>query len=77
MSGPLPVLNARDVLRALRKAGFVDKRVSGSHYLLAHRDDPARAVTVPYHGARDLKPGTLRSIIRQAGFSIEDFRKFL
>ena len=73
----MPVLTAREVLRALAKAGFVEKRVSGSHYLLVHQNDAARAVTVPYHGARDLKPGTLRSIIRQAGLSIEELRALL
>ena len=77
MTGALPVLKAREVLRALQKAGFIENRISGSHYLLVHSNDPARAVTVPYHGARDLKPGTLRSIIRQAGFTIDEFRAFL
>ncbi len=77
MSGALPVLPAREVFRALRKAGFVEKRVSGSHYLLVDPNDPTRAVTVPYHGARDLKPGTLRSIIRQAGLTIDEFRALL
>jgi predicted RNA binding protein YcfA (HicA-like mRNA interferase family) len=61
----------------LRKAGFVVERVTGSHYILAHSSDPRRAVTVPFHGARSLKPGTLRSIIRQAGLSTEDFRHLL
>jgi predicted RNA binding protein YcfA (HicA-like mRNA interferase family) len=77
MSNGLPVLTAREVLRALRKEGFAEKRVSGSHYLLAHPDDPVRAVTVPHHGTRDLKPGTLRSIIRQAGLTVEEFRELL
>jgi predicted RNA binding protein YcfA (HicA-like mRNA interferase family) len=75
--GGLPVVQANDVLRALRRAGFVEKRVSGSHHILAHRDDPARAVTVPVHGARDLKPGTLRAIIRQAGLTVDEFSALL
>lgn len=77
MTGALPVLKAREDLRALRKAGFVEKRASGSHYLLVDPNDPARGVTVPYHGAKDLKPGTLRSIIRQAGLTIAEFRNLL
>jgi predicted RNA binding protein YcfA (HicA-like mRNA interferase family) len=77
VTGGLPACRARDVLRALGNAGFVEKRVSGSHYILVHRDDPARAVTVPYHGSRDLKPGTLRAIIRQAGLSVEAFNELL
>jgi len=38
---------------------------------------PARTVTVPVHSSRDLKPGTLRSIIKQAGFSLEEFKALL
>ncbi len=77
MSGRLPVATAREVLRALGRAGFVIARTSGSHYILAHPSDPLRAVTVPYHGTRSLKPGTLRNIIRQAGMTVEDFRDLL
>ncbi|HUA55557.1 MAG TPA: type II toxin-antitoxin system HicA family toxin [Candidatus Sulfotelmatobacter sp.] len=77
MTGGLPALRARDVVRALERAGFVEKRVSGSHCLLAHRDDPTRAVVVPLHGTRDLKPGTLRSIIRQAGLTLDEFNTLL
>lgn len=72
MTGRLPAVNAKCVIRALERAGFVVDRIVGSHYVLAHRSNPSRAVTVPYHGSRDLKPGTLRSIIKQAGLSIEE-----
>jgi predicted RNA binding protein YcfA (HicA-like mRNA interferase family) len=77
MNGRLPAVNARQVIAALRKAGFIVERVTGSHYIIAHPSDPRRAVTVPFHGARSLKPGTLRNIIRQAGFSTETFRDLL
>jgi predicted RNA binding protein YcfA (HicA-like mRNA interferase family) len=77
MNGRLPAVNARQVIAALRRAGFVVERVTGSHYILAHVSDPRRAVTVPFHGARSLKPGTLRSIIRQAGLGTDDFRDLL
>ena len=55
----LPALTARDVIRALERAGFVVSRTSGSHCRLIHRADPARKVTVPVHSG-DLKRGTLR-----------------
>jgi predicted RNA binding protein YcfA (HicA-like mRNA interferase family) len=77
MTPRFPVANARQVLAALRRAGFIVDRVSGSHHLLIHPADPGRMVTVPFHGARDLKPGTLRSIIRQSGLSVEEFRDLL
>jgi predicted RNA binding protein YcfA (HicA-like mRNA interferase family) len=36
-----------------------------------------RALTVPVHSSRDLKPGTLRSMIKQAGLSLEEFKALL
>ncbi|HQZ14070.1 MULTISPECIES: type II toxin-antitoxin system HicA family toxin [Bradyrhizobium] len=34
-------------------------------------------MTVPVHAGRDLKPGTLRSIIRQTGLTVEEFTELL
>ena len=36
-----------------------------------------RTVTVPVHAGRDLKPGTLRSIIRQTSLTVEEFVELL
>jgi predicted RNA binding protein YcfA (HicA-like mRNA interferase family) len=44
---------------------------------MAFPGDPTRTVTVPVHASRDLKPGTLRAIIRQVGLSIEEFTNLL
>jgi predicted RNA binding protein YcfA (HicA-like mRNA interferase family) len=77
MTGRLPVVNARRVIRALERAGFVLDRVVGSHHVLTVPSDPSRTVTVPFHGSRDLKPGTIRAIIKQAGFSVEEFNELL
>lgn len=77
MAGKLPVVDGRRVLRALTRAGFVTDRIVGSHHVLTLPGDPTRTVTVPVHSGRDLKPGTLRSIIRQAGFSVEEFKELL
>ena len=77
MSGGLPVANGRQVLAALRRAGFVVDRVVGSHHVMRHASDPLRAVTVPVHAGRDLKSGTLRGIVRQAGLTVDEFRALL
>jgi predicted RNA binding protein YcfA (HicA-like mRNA interferase family) len=78
MSGAgLPVVNGRQVIGALMRAGFVVDRIAGSHHVLAHPQDLRRTVTVPVHAGRDLKRGTLRSIIRQAGFTVEEFADLL
>jgi predicted RNA binding protein YcfA (HicA-like mRNA interferase family) len=75
--GRLPVASGKDVVRALRSAGFVVDRIVGSHHVMIFPSDLTRTVTVPVHAGRDLKPGTLRSIIRQAGLSVEEFNQLL
>jgi predicted RNA binding protein YcfA (HicA-like mRNA interferase family) len=69
MAGKLPVLKPKKVIKALERGGFYVHRVSGSHYILKNG---GRRVTVPYHH-RDLKPGTLASIIEQAGLKVAEF----
>jgi predicted RNA binding protein YcfA (HicA-like mRNA interferase family) len=71
--GRLPAVNGKQVIRALTKIGFVVDRDVGSHHVLAYPADARRIVTIPIHAGKDLKRGTLRSIIRQAGLSVEEF----
>ncbi len=68
----LPPMKAREVITILRRAGWYIDHITGSHYIMRH---PARTgvVPVPYHGNRDVKIGVLRSIIRQAGMTVEEF----
>jgi predicted RNA binding protein YcfA (HicA-like mRNA interferase family) len=75
--GKLPVLDGRRAVRALTRGGFVTDRVVGSHHVMIFPGDATRTVTVPVHSGRDLKPGTLRSIIKQAGFSLDEFKSLL
>lgn len=44
----------------------------GSHVYLKHPDAPS-LVTVPVHGNRDVPLGTLRSILAQAGLTVDEF----
>jgi predicted RNA binding protein YcfA (HicA-like mRNA interferase family) len=69
----LPGLKPRQVVSALEKAGFYTVRQRGSHLQLKKGN---LLVTVPMHSG-DLKPGTLRSIIRQARMSVDEFMKLL
>lgn len=74
MTRRLPALTPQTVIQALERAGFVVRRVKGSHYHLTH---PRGArVSVPYH-TKDLKRSTLHSIIKQAGFTVDDFLDLL
>lgn len=72
----LQVVPGRKAVRALERAGFEFDRQVGSHVTLLHTETGVR-VTVPVHGSRDLKRGTLRSIVRQAGLSLDQFRDLL
>jgi len=60
-------MKVRDVLRRLRADGWVLARQTGSHRQFKHPQKPG-TVTVPGHPRDELKPGTLASIARQAGW---------
>jgi len=64
---------AREVLAALQRAGFVIRRRSkGSHIVLRHPD--GRQTYVAMH-TKDIPSGTFRSILKQAQFTEEQFKK--
>lgn len=69
----LPTLKPIDVIRKLRKAGFVfDRHAMGSHEIWYNPKTHRRTV-IPNHPGRDIPKGTLRAIIEQAGLTIDDF----
>ena len=72
---PLPRVSGKQVVRALKRLGFETFNQSGSHVYL-HRWDGTRwslRVTVPVHGNKILKLGTLKSILKQAAVSVDEF----
>ena len=72
----LPVLPARDILKALRRAGFEIVSQRGSHIKLRRvRAGEVRTVIVP--DCPEVPRGVLLSILRQAGLSREDFGELL
>jgi len=62
----LRVLSGRDVCLILSEHGFIQVRQRGSHIVMQRKDDGG-TTTVPVPDHRELKMGTLRSIIRQSG----------
>jgi predicted RNA binding protein YcfA (HicA-like mRNA interferase family) len=72
----LPATRPKRVIRALERAGFLVHHVTGSHYILKHPSKTNLRVTVPFHN-RDLKRGTLQSIVKQSGFTNEEFLELL
>ena len=71
----LPVLQATDLLKALKKAGFRIVRQRGSHVRLRH--DDGRVVTVPSHQGQDIGRGLLRKVLRDAELSPDDLHELL
>ena len=63
----LPSYKPREIVKILKKQGFVELRQIGSHLHLFHPTLKLR-VTVPMHN-KDLKRKTLASIFRQAHIS--------
>ena len=76
MNNRLPSLKGKEVIRALKKAGFIDRRSTGKHLILRH-PLTGRLIPIPIHGGKDIKRGTLFSIIKQAGLNIEEFNGLL
>jgi predicted RNA binding protein YcfA (HicA-like mRNA interferase family) len=77
MSPRLPVLKPREVLATLLRAGFVVHHQTGSHAQLRHPLKNHLRVTVPRHDRFDLPVPVLRSILRQAEMTVEEFLQFL
>lgn len=59
-------MTAREILKLLHNDGWYDVDQDGSHLQLKHPVKPGK-VTVAVHGKKDIPPGTLNSILKQAG----------
>ena len=70
----LPVLSAREIIRALTKVGFRQVSQKGSHIKLKRiLDDKTWIVIVP--NFKEIPIGTMLSIIRQSGLEKNEFLK--
>ncbi len=71
MAPKLPQVSGDELVRALKRLGFVEQRQRGSHVHLKRPADNRR-LTVPVHKGRAIPPGTLRAILRDAELTITD-----
>ena len=65
---PLPRISGKDALKVFISLGFEQMRQRGSHVVMRKGD---KGCVVPLH--KELAVGTLRSAIRQAGLTPDDF----
>ena len=72
----LPTPSAREIIRVLSGQGFQVVSQKGSHIKMKKiAPNETRTVIIPDHP--EILAGTLKSIIRQAGMSEEEFIKLL
>jgi predicted RNA binding protein YcfA (HicA-like mRNA interferase family) len=66
----LPRISGKDTVRKFERAGWRVARQCGSHVVMLKQGNIA-SLSVPQH--KELAPGTLRSLIRSAGMTVEEF----
>lgn len=71
----LPSVSGKELLAALKKAGFEVARVKGSHHFLRHPD--GRTTVVPIHSGETIGPGLLSKILRDCDLSRDALHKLL
>jgi len=68
----MPQVTARELVRFLKSQGFVEDKQSGSHLTLWHEERKV-SVTIPVHTSCDIGRGLAARILKDAGFSVEDY----
>ena len=70
-----PRLTGRQVIAALKKAGFEVLRIKGSHHFMSHAD--GRRTVVPVHRGETVGPGLMLKIIHDCEMEREEFLELL
>jgi predicted RNA binding protein YcfA (HicA-like mRNA interferase family) len=70
----MPVVSGREAAAAFQHDGWRIDRTEGSHIIMIKPGNPI-VLSVPNH--REIKRGTLRSLIRHAGLDVEEFTRLL
>ena len=75
----LPSVSSKQIVQALRKAGFTEApdRGKGSHRAFMKQDSAGKIRLVIVPAGKDIPRGTLLAILDQAGLSREEFLKLL
>jgi predicted RNA binding protein YcfA (HicA-like mRNA interferase family) len=67
----MKAISGKALCKIVERHGWILKRVTGSHHIYA-KDDVEAILSIPVHSNRDLPTGTLRSLMKDAGLSLED-----
>ena len=75
MSEKLPRVTANEIIKIVEKLGFRFSRQSGSHKI--YKNDEGKRVTIAYHSGKILHPKVVKSILVDAGLSVDEFTKMI
>lgn len=75
MSDKLPRVTAGEIISILEKIGFDLARSSGSHRI--YKNKAGKRVTVPYHAGKILHPKVLKSILTDAGLTVDQLKQLM
>lgn len=67
--GRLSNVSGKTAVKIFEKLGYQLDHQTGSHMILWHESKPT--LSVPNH--RELAPGLIRGLIRQAGITVDEF----
>lgn len=68
----MPQVTSRELVRFLKSQGFIEDRQLGRHLTLWHEERQV-FVTVPIHTGTDIGRGLAVRILKDAGFSVEEY----
>ena len=77
MTYVFPDADSKQMTKVVEKLGFEFIRQSGSSHAVYRRAMDGRRTTIPIHGKKSLKRKTIKSICKDVGISIEEFRDLL
>jgi predicted RNA binding protein YcfA (HicA-like mRNA interferase family) len=75
MSEKLPRVTANEIIKIVEKLGFRFSRQSGSHKI--YKNAEGKRVTIAYHSGKILHPKVVKSILADAGLSVDEFKKMM
>jgi predicted RNA binding protein YcfA (HicA-like mRNA interferase family) len=63
------------LIKALKRAGFEEIRIKGSHHFLKHPD--GRCTVIPVHSGETIGKGLMSQILKDCEISREDLQRLL
>jgi predicted RNA binding protein YcfA (HicA-like mRNA interferase family) len=69
----LPAISGKQAIKAFSADGFSVVRISKSSHHIMKKPGHRYLLSVPVHGNKTLKPGTLRGLIDSSGMTVEQF----